>query len=130
MIAYELAKDGFLNEHIQVIRRAYRERRDTMLAAMAEYFPGNVSWTHPEGGMFLWVTLPTGINTTALLQAAIEQQVAFVPGEPFYPGNGMHNTMRLNYSYDKPERIYEGIKRLASVLQSFVDSHEMQLSHL
>ncbi len=114
-VAYELAKDGFLDEHVQVIQRVYRERRDAMLAAMAEYFPTHVSWTHPEGGMFLWVTLPEGSDATALLPAAIERQVVFVPGESFYPHGDIHNTLRLNYSHDEPERIVEGIKRLAGL---------------
>jgi 2-aminoadipate transaminase len=128
VVAYELAKDGFLDEHVPEIRRVYRERRDAMLAAMEEHFPAGVDWTHPRGGLFLWVTLPEGINATELLRAAVERQVVFVPGEAFYSGNGMHNTLRLNYSHDKPERIYEGIKRLGSVMQRFVRSDEM-LSH-
>jgi 2-aminoadipate transaminase len=119
-VAYELAKDGFLDEHVLGIRRAYRERRDAMLTAMEEHFPEGVNWTHPEGGLFLWVTLPEEIGAAELLQAAIEQQVVFVPGEAFYPNNGKRNTLRLNYSHDKPERIYEGIKRLGCVIQRFV----------
>lgn len=119
-VAYELAKDGFLDEHVQVIRRVYRERRDAMLAAMKTHFPEGVSWTHPQGGMFLWVTLPEGIDAAELLRAASEQHVAFVPGESFFPNGGLRNTLRLNYSHDEPERIQEGIKRLAIVLQRFV----------
>lgn len=121
-VAYELAKDGFLDEHVLGIRRVYRERRDAMLTAMEEHFPEGVHWTHPQGGLFLWVTLPEGIDAAELLQAAIEQQVVFVPGAAFYPNDGMRNTLRLNYSHDKPERIYEGIKRLGNVMQRFVRS--------
>lgn len=121
MIAYELLKDGFLDEHVHVIRRVYRERRDAMLAAMEEYFPEEVKWTHPEGGMFLWVTLPEGSDATEILKQALEYNVVFVPGESFYPNGGGRNTLRLNYSHDKPERISEGIGRLARVLhKSFV----------
>jgi 2-aminoadipate transaminase len=127
-VAYELAKDGFLDEHVPSIRCAYRERRDAMLTAMEEHFPAGVKWTHPQGGLFLWVTLPEEIDATSLLQAAIEQQVVFVPGAAFYPNNGQLNTLRLNYSHDKPERIYEGIKRLGRVIQRFVHSSDM-LSH-
>jgi 2-aminoadipate transaminase len=121
MIAYELLKDGFLDEHVHVIRRVYQERRDAMLAAMEEYFPEEVKWTHPEGGMFLWVTLPEGSDATELLKQAMERNVVFVPGESFYPNGGGRNTMRLNYSHDEPERIREGIGRLGRVLhKSFV----------
>ncbi len=116
MIAYELLKDGFLDEHVHLIRRVYRERRDAMLAAMEEHFPEEVKWTHPEGGMFLWVTLPEGSDATALLRQAVERNVVFVPGESFYPNGGGCNTLRLNYSHDKPERISEGIGRLGRVL--------------
>jgi 2-aminoadipate transaminase len=116
MIAYELLKDGFLDEHVHLIRRVYQERRDAMLAAMEEYFPEEVKWTHPEGGMFLWVTLPEGSDATELLKPAMERNVVFVPGASFYPNGGGRNTMRLNYSHDKPERIREGIGRLARVL--------------
>ncbi|MBA2396565.1 MAG: PLP-dependent aminotransferase family protein [Ktedonobacteraceae bacterium] len=121
MIAYELLKDGFLDEHVHLIRRVYQERRDAMLAAMEEYFPEEVKWTHPEGGMFLWVTLPEGSDATELLKQALERNVVFVPGESFYPNGGGQNTMRLNYSHDESERIREGIGRLARVLRtSFV----------
>jgi 2-aminoadipate transaminase len=123
-VAYELARYGFLDEHVPEIRRVYRERRDAMLTAMEEHFPEGVGWTHPQGGMFLWVTLPAGIDATELLRAAVERQVVFVPGEAFYANGGLRNTLRLNYSHDKPERIYEGIKRLGSVMQHFVRSNE------
>ena len=117
MIAYELLKDGFLDEHVHVIRRVYQERRDAMLAAMEEHFPEEVKWTHPEGGMFLWGTLPEGSDATELLKQAVERNVVFVPGASFYPNGGGRNTLRLNYSHDKPERIREGIARLGRVLR-------------
>jgi 2-aminoadipate transaminase len=118
MIAYELLNDGFLDEHVHVIRHVYRERRNAMLAAMEEYFPANVKWTHPAGGMFLWVTLPTECDTIAILKQALEHNVVFVPGASFYPDASGLNTMRLNYSHDAPERIHEGIRRLARVLRT------------
>ena len=119
LIAYELARDGFLERHVDLIRQTYRSRRDAMLEAMQEHFPAQVQWTHPEGGMFLWVTLPEGIDATDVLRNAVEQNVVFVPGESFYPDRSVLNTLRLNYSHDQPERIREGIGRLARVLQSF-----------
>lgn len=116
MVAYEVGKGGFLDEHVKVIRRVYKERRDVMLEMMDELFPPEVRWTRPEGGMFLWVMLPKGINTAEVLQLAVERKVAFVPGAPFHPNGGGENTMRINFSYSSPETIREGISRLAGVL--------------
>ncbi len=116
LVAYEVARGGFLDRHIKVIRSVYRERRDTMLAAMDGFFPPEVDWTHPEGGLFLWGTLPESLRSADVLKAAIEQKVAFVPGESFYPTGGGHNTMRLNFSNATPEKIMEGISRLGKVL--------------
>jgi 2-aminoadipate transaminase len=116
MVAYEVAREGFLDQHVKVICRVYRERRDVMLAAMGEHFPHGVRWTRPEGGLFLWVTLPHGMDSAKLLRVAIEQRVAFVPGEPFHPCGGGQNTMRLNFSNATPEKIHEGIARLGRVL--------------
>ena len=115
-VAYEVAKDGFLDQHVKLIRQVYRERRDTMLQALHEYFPHEVTWTHPQGGLFLWVTMPAGTDSNALFQAALAEEVAFVPGDSFYAPNG-HNEggrhMRLNFSHSQPEQIREGIRRLS-----------------
>jgi len=119
MIAYEMLRDGFIEQHIPIIRETYRIRRDAMLEALAQYFPPEATWTHPEGGMFLWITLPEGIDTARLLQEAVEKErVACVPGAAFHPCGGGDNTMRLNFSNSSPEKIREGIKRLARVLSS------------
>lgn len=117
MLAYETAKGGFLDEHINLIREVYGERRLVMLDALEANFPTGVKWTRPKGGMFLWVTLPEGINTTELLPKAIEKMVAFVPGGPFHANGGGENTMRLNFSNAQPEMIREGIVRLGQVLR-------------
>ena len=115
-VAYEVAKDGFLDQHVKLIRQVYRERRDTMLQALHEYFPQEVTWTHPKGGLFLWVTMPQGTDSNTLFQAALAEEVAFVPGDSFYAPNG-HNEggrhMRLNFSHSQPEQIREGIRRLS-----------------
>jgi 2-aminoadipate transaminase len=116
-VAHEVAKGGFLDRHVKVIRDVYRERRDVMLAAMDGYFPPGVDWTHPEGGLFLWGTLPESLNSADVLKTAIERKVAFVPGAPFHPNGGGHNTMRLNFSYTAPEIIREGINRLGHVIR-------------
>jgi 2-aminoadipate transaminase len=114
MLVYELARDGFLERHTGLIIDVYRTRRDSMLAALAEHFPAATRWTEPEGGMFLWVTLPASFDAARLLAIAIEEKVAFVPGAPFHPGGGGANTLRLNFSNATPEAIYDGIARLGA----------------
>jgi 2-aminoadipate transaminase len=116
LVAYEVGRGGFLDRHIKTIREVYGYRRDVMLGAMDAYFPPGVEWTHPEGGLFLWGTLPEALNAADVLKMAIEQKVAFVPGSPFYPTGGGHNTMRLNFSNATPEKIREGIARMGRVL--------------
>lgn len=118
MIAYELTSSGFLEEHVPLIRKLYHERRDAMLAALEEYFPDNVSWTHPQGGLFLWVTLPEGVDTTQLLKDALEYRIAFVPGASFHANGGGSNTMRLSFSNVNSEQIEEGIRRLGKLLRT------------
>ncbi len=118
-IVHELLAGGQIEAGLPAIVARYRERRDTMLTALAEHFPADVRWTRPAGGMFLWVTLPRGIDASDLLPAAVEQGVAFVPGKSFFPNGGGENTMRLNFSNASPERIREGIARLGSLLREY-----------
>lgn len=117
MLAYEVAREGYLDTHIEIIRSTYRERRDVMLQAIRECFPADVRWNHPEGGMFLWCILPEGKSTIKLLEACVKKQVAFVPGTPFYPHGGGENTMRLNFSNAAPDMIREGIRRMGDAMQ-------------
>lgn len=116
MVAYEVVQNDFLKEHVRQIREVYRARRDVMLAAMARYFPQGITWTRPQGGLFLWATLPEYLDSVAILEKAIDHKVAFVPGTAFYPGGGGQNTMRLNFSNAQPEQIKIGIRRLGEVL--------------
>jgi 2-aminoadipate transaminase len=125
MVAYEVARDNFLDEHVRLIRNVYRERRDVMLKALHENFPPEVTWTHPQGGLFLWVTMPEGTNCQQMLKAAVEEHVAFVPGDCFYPGEGIGlNNLRLNFSNATPEQIKEGIGRLALVVRAQLGQNE------
>jgi len=117
MLAYDLARTGYLVRHIPTIVHAYRERRDVMLAALREHFPPNVRWTHPQGGMFIWVTLPEDYDAQVLLGEAIARKVAFVPGASFHVDGRGANTLRLNFTNATPERIREGIARLGCVLR-------------
>ena len=116
-VAYEAAKDGFLAQYIEKIKAIYGERRLVMLTALEANFPAGVKWTRPEGGMFLWATLPEGLDAGEILQTAVQRKVAFVPGGPFHPNGGGENTIRLNFSNAKPEMIREGIARLGGVLK-------------
>jgi 2-aminoadipate transaminase len=120
IVAYEVGHGGFLDRHIQLIRKCYKERRDVMLGALDSYFPAGVDWTHPEGGLFLWATLPDGMDSAEVLKYAVERKVAFVPGGPFFPNGGGQNTMRLNFSNATNQNIQEGIYRLGMVLNERV----------
>ena len=117
MVAYEVARGGFLDQHVRVIRKVYGDRRDAMLRALKAHFPPGVRWTQPQGGLFLWVTLPERLDSAELLREALEEKVAFVPGAPFYPKGGGASTCRLNFSYCNPQKIEEGIRRLGGVLR-------------
>jgi 2-aminoadipate transaminase len=117
LVVYEVARGGFIDRHIKTIREVYGHRRDVMLGAMDGYFPPGIDWTHPEGGLFLWCTLPENLNAADVLKTAVEQKVAFVPGAPFYPSGGGHNTFRMNFSNAKPDKIREGVSRLGKVLK-------------
>ncbi len=120
MVAYEVGHGGFLDEHAKLIRKVYHERRDVMLESLSEHMPEGVSWTTPQGGLFLWVTLPEPLNSSEVLQEAIKEKVAFVPGLSFFPNGGGLNTMRLNFSFSNPEMINEGIGRLGRVIKKFI----------
>ena len=129
MVAYQVALGNFLDEHVKLIRRVYGERRDVMLRALDEFFPRDVAWTHPHGGLFLWVTLPEGGNCNELLKAAVKQDVAFVPGDCFYAneGEGVRN-LRLNFSNATPDQIREGIQRLSVAVREQVGKCELALA--
>ena len=87
--------------------------------ALRSEFPAGFRWTKPDGGMFLWVTCPVSLDTGSLLPAALARKVAFVPGQDFFPDGGGHNSMRLNFSNATPERIREGVGRLAALARQY-----------
>ena len=125
-VAYEVGKGGFLDEHVNLIRATYMERRDVMMEMMEEMFPPEVHWTHPKGGMFLWGIMPEGMDAAEVLRVAIERKVAFVPGASFHPNGGGENTMRLNFSYSSPDNIREGITRLGVTLKELLKKNGYQ----
>ncbi|MBR5151256.1 MAG: aminotransferase class I/II-fold pyridoxal phosphate-dependent enzyme, partial [Elusimicrobiaceae bacterium] len=113
----EFLRRGLLQTHIQKMVEVYRRKRDLMINTLAQYMPKGVTWTHPQGGLFLWVTLPKGMDATQLLPKAIENKVAYVAGVDFYPDGNIFNDLRLNFSYSTHEQIVEGLKRLAQTIK-------------
>lgn len=115
LVAYYYLTSNDQAAHLAAIRGAYGERFDVLDRALQEAMPPEYSWTRPDGGMFLWVTGPEHLDSLELLTRAVEHNVAFVPGRDFFPAGGGSNFMRLNFSNSTPERIREGIGRLASL---------------
>ncbi|WP_342574846.1 PLP-dependent aminotransferase family protein [Solibacillus sp. FSL K6-1781] len=115
-ILHQYLTNNEYEAHVEKIIALYKIQADAMLAAMEKYFPPYVKYTKPEGGMFVWVTLPEGVNALDKFTEAMEKKVAFVPGNPFYTDKESVNTLRLNYTNATPETIEEGIKRLAEIL--------------
>ena len=113
----EFLRRGLLRSHIEKMVSVYRQKRDLMLQMLDEHMPAGVSWTRPEGGLFLWLTLPDHMDATKLLHKAIENKVAYVAGVDFYPDGNVFNDMRLNFSYSSHEQIREGLKRLAQTIK-------------
>lgn len=107
---------------IQVYRDMYRARRDAMLQGLAENLPEGSTWTHPTGGFFVWVTLPEGLDSQAMLPRAVSARVAYVPGTAFYADGMGSRNMRLSYCFPTPERIIEGTRRLGEVLRDELDT--------
>jgi len=115
-IIAEYLKQGLMDDHNERIRNLYRHKRDVMLENMDKYFPAEVTWMRPDGGLYLWVILPKGIDTKELLRKAVEKKVAFIPGHVFATDIKIQNTLRLNFSCESDENIEEGIKRLGEVI--------------
>ena len=117
LIAYKYFQLGKFDENIQSNIDIYRQKRDVMLAALAEYFPPEASWTKPQGGFFVMATLPEYIDTQEMLIDAVKEKVAYVPGSPFFADGQGKNTMRLSFCYPSQEDIKEGIKRIGKVIK-------------
>ncbi|MHB9053304.1 MAG: aminotransferase-like domain-containing protein [Thermoleophilia bacterium] len=118
MIVNQYFQDFRWQDYVEEVIKVYRSRRDAMLAALEEYFPEEASWTHPQGGFYIWVTLPEYLDTVDLLALAIEEhKVAFVPGSGAWVDGTGANHMRLSFSAVSEDRIEEGIKRIAKVIR-------------
>ncbi len=122
--ASRLLGGGHLDDHLEKLRSAYRERRDAMLEALERHFPTTAEWTRPAGGMFVWVDLPEGYDTTRLLETALEdERIAFVPGTAFSAdGSEGTTSLRLSFSNVRPDIIEDGIGRLGRLLHQLPDS--------
>lgn len=120
MIAAEYFEQGFYEENIKKIINKYREKRNAMLVALNDYMPDNVSWTHPEGGLFLFIILPEHLSSEEIFHLAIKEDVAFVIGNVFYCDNSGKNTMRINFSFSSIEENIEGIRRLSEVIKKIM----------
>jgi 2-aminoadipate transaminase len=119
-IVYQYLADNDVDKHIRKIQGLYKKQRDAMVSAIDRYFPEGVRYTKPEGGMFLWVTLPEGVSSMDLFELAIKEKVAFVPGQAFFVDGSGQNTLRLNYSSSDEAQIEEGIKRLAGAMDGLL----------
>ena len=116
-VAAEFLSSGKLDANLKNTIALYKSKRDLLLSLLDEYMPDGVSWTHPEGGLFLFLTMPDGFDAVKFYDIALEAGVAYVAGEFFHPDRGGKNTMRLNFSFMSPERITEGIKLLSKLLR-------------
>ena len=117
MLIYSYFRHADWRSYVKRLMAINKERRDAMLDALAEYMPHEVHWTHPEGGLFVWATLPSYLDATAMLPRAVAKNVAYVPGEGFYSGGAGKNCMRLNFSFVEPESIRRGIELLSEVIR-------------
>jgi len=119
-VVCQYLEDNDLDLHIRKIKKMYKSQRDCMVEMIGRYFPSQVRCTQPQGGMFLWVTLPKGMSSLKLFELASKVNVAFVPGDPFYVDENNTNTLRLNYTNSNEEEIEEGIKRLGKAIKELM----------
>ena len=126
-VIYEYVKEGYLDKHIEEITVSYSSRMETMLKALDKYFPEDVTWTEPEGGLFLWVELPEEVSATVLFDKAVQEKVAFVPGKFFYATEDKDNTLRLCFCTMSEDIIEEGIRRLGKVFHENIKKKTVKM---
>lgn len=117
LIVSEFLRTGYFEKHVPIIKKTYKLKKDTMVAALKKYMPEGVTWTEPEGGLFLWLRLPEDMSADEMFPEAIKENVAYVIGSAFHSDGSGKNTMRLNFSYPTVADIDEGIKRLATAIK-------------
>jgi len=121
-IAAKFIKKGYFDKNIERIKVNYCAKRNSMIAAFEKYMPEGVTWTNPDGGLFLFVTLPQGYDATDLFKLAVKEDVAFVIGEAFHCDGSGKNTLRINFSYMNEERAQEGVRRLANAIRKLMET--------
>jgi len=121
-IAAKFIKKGYFDKNIERIKVNYCAKRNSMIAAFEKYMPEGVTWTNPDGGLFLFVTLPQGYDATDLFKLAVKEDVAFVIGEAFHCDGSGKNTLRINFSYMNEERAEEGVRRLANAIRKLMET--------
>ncbi|MCG2794426.1 MAG: PLP-dependent aminotransferase family protein [Actinomycetia bacterium] len=121
MFAAEYLKRGLCDKNLESLKEIYRTRRDVMLKSLEKHFPAEAHWTHPQGGLFIWVTLPDYLDSAKMLPMAINRKVAFVPGSAFYPDGSGANRIRLNFSFPHEDMISWGIEVLGGVVRKEMD---------
>lgn len=120
MVISEYLKRYDIDEHIGKIVEVYKKRRDVAVEYIERYFPQNIKFTYPEGGLFTWIELPEGISARDVLEKCLEQKVAFVPGGSFFPNENRENTFRINYSNMPEDRIEKGLRIIAEVVREYI----------
>jgi 2-aminoadipate transaminase len=121
-IAAKFIEKGYFDKNIERIKVNYCAKRNNMIAAFEKYMPEGVTWTNPDGGLFLFVTLPQGYDATELFKLAVKEDVAFVIGEAFHCDGSGKNTLRINFSYMNEERAEEGVRRLANAIRKLMET--------
>lgn len=118
LLAAEFLKTGYFYSHVEKVNKVYKAKKDAMLSALEKYMPEGVTWTKPQGGLFLWLKLPENISADEMFEDAIKENVAYVIGSAFHVDGSGKNTMRMNFSYPTLDEIEEGIKRLAKAVKN------------
>lgn len=120
-VLYQYLLDNDIEAHIALIRKKYSSQKNAMVRSIKEYFPPEIKYSNPDGGMFLWAILPAGVNAREVFDEAIKRDIAFVPGDPFYVRKKNVNTMRLNFSCVDEKTIEKGISKLGTILREFTE---------
>ncbi|WP_294586470.1 PLP-dependent aminotransferase family protein [uncultured Bacteroides sp.] len=120
MTIAEYLKRYDIDKHIKKIVEVYRKRRDIAVRSIECYFPKNIKFTHPEGGLFTWIELPEGVSARNILEKCLEKKIAFVPGGSFFPNENKENTFRINYSNMPEDRIEKGLQILGEVIKEYI----------
>jgi DNA-binding transcriptional MocR family regulator len=120
LVISQYLRDADWRAQIETFRGVYRERKEAMLSALGEYLP-DLSWTNPNGGFYVWLTLPDRLDSKAMLPRAVKELVAYTPGTAFYSDGGGRQNMRLSFCYPTPQSIRVGIRRLAAVINGELD---------